>query len=87
MIEKIIANYVHKLTKQDITNFALENQIVLTNEETILIYNTIQNHWKELIFQDHNTILNQIKSKINLNTYKKMEELIILYKRKYKNYL
>ena len=87
MIEKIIEKYVSKLEKKDIINFATENCIKLNDNEVNLLYDNIKLHWRELIFKDHKVILEKLNNKIDSNTYKKIEELIILYKDRYKNYL
>lgn len=87
MIEKFLANYIAKLQKQDIVNFALKNCITLTKQETDLIYASIKSDWRELIFGNYKTILERNKDKIDSNTYHKIEELILLYKNKYKSYL
>lgn len=87
MIEKLIEKYISKLEKKDIINFALENNIKLSDNEVAVIYNTIQLHWKELVFGNHEIVLKKIKDQMDSNTYKKIEELIILYKNKYQNYL
>lgn len=87
LIERLIANYVSKLKKQDIVQFALKNDINLKEEEVTIVYDIIQKYWKEIIFENHETILQKIKGKINNCTYQKIEELIILYKEKYHSYL
>ncbi len=87
MIERLIANYVSKLKKQDVIQFALKNDINLKDDEVNIVYGTIQKYWKEIIFEDHERILQKIKGKMNNNTYQKIEELIILYKEKYHSYL
>lgn len=87
MIEKIIEKYVNKLEKKDIADFAEENGIKLNKNEVDLLYDNIKLYWRELIFKDHKVILEKLNNKIDSTTYKKIEELIILYKDRYKNYL
>lgn len=87
MIEKLIEKYVNKIDKKDIIKFAEENNVTLNQNEVDLIYDNIKLHWKQIIFNDHNIVLEKIKNKINSSTYRKIEELIVLYKDKYKNYL
>ena len=87
MIEKLIEKYVSNIDKKDIIKFAEENNVTLNQNEVDLIYDNIKLHWKQIIFNDHNIVLEKIKNKINSSTYRKIEELIVLYKEKYKNYL
>lgn len=87
LIEKIIEKYVNKLEKKDIADFAEENGIKLNKNEVDLLYDNIKLYWRELIFKDHKVILEKLNNKIDSTTYKKIEELIILYKDRYKNYL
>ncbi len=87
MIERLIANYVSKLKEQDVIQFALKNDINLKDDEVRIVYGTIQKYWREIIFGNHERILQKIKGKINNGTYQKIEELIILYKEKYHSYL
>lgn len=87
MIEKIIEKYVNKLEKKDIADFSEENGIKLNKNEVDLLYDNIKLYWRELIFKDHKVILEKLNNKIDSTTYKKIEELIILYKDRYKNYL
>lgn len=87
LIEKIIEKYVNKLEKKDIADFSEENGIKLNKNEVDLLYDNIKLYWRELIFKDHKVILEKLNNKIDSTTYKKIEELIILYKDRYKNYL
>lgn len=87
MIKKFIQKHIEKLTIQDIYEFALKNGVSLKENEAQIIYSHIQNDWEELIFHDHNHILQAEKNTLERATYEKIEELIILFKNKYKNYL
>ena len=87
MVEKMIENYVYNMSKQDIIIFANKHDITLSSNEVNIIYDTIKKFWKDIVFNDHNLILNSIVDKINTTTYKKLEKLVIFYKEKYKNYL
>ena len=77
MIEKLIEKYVSKIDKKDIIKFAEENNVTLNQNEVDLIYDNIKLHWKQIIFNDHNIVLEKIKNKISSSTYRKIEELIV----------
>ncbi len=87
MIKKFIQKRIEKLTIQDIYDFATKNGISLKENEAKIIYSHIQQDWEELIFQDHKRILKLEQDSLEHATYEKIEELIVLFKNKYKNYL
>lgn len=87
MIERLIKKYVNELTINDVDLFAKQNNIILNEHELSIIYNTIKNDWYTIIFKDYKSIFKKIESDIDSNKLKKIEDLLLLYKDKYKNYL
>ena len=87
MKEKIIQRYVDMLTKEDIVKFASTQNEILTNNEVDFLYNIIKKEWKTIIFGDYRIILNQYKNNLSVDKWNKIENLIIEYKEKYKNFL
>ena len=87
MIKNLIAKHIQNLTTEDIYDFALKNDVSLNSSEADIIYTYIKKYWEQLIFHDHNIILDKVKDSLEPSTYKKINELIIFYKNKYKNYL
>ncbi|MCI5552958.1 MAG: hypothetical protein MR388_03885 [Tenericutes bacterium] len=87
MKEKIIQKYVDMLTKEDIVKFASFQNEILTNNEVDFLYNIIKKEWKTIIFGDYRIILNQYKNNLSVDKWNKIENLIIEYKEKYKNFL
>ena len=79
---KLIEHYINKLTKEDIIEFSIKNDIILNNDELIYLYKIIKEKYKILLNGD-TSIFNEIKDNININTYNKIIELY----NKYKNYL
>lgn len=79
---KLIEHYINKLTKEDIIDFSIKNDIILNNDELIYLYKIIKEKYKILLNGD-TSIFNEIKDNININTYNKIIELY----NKYKNYL
>ena len=82
MNKLIIINYIKKLTKNDISNYCLKNNIPLSNEELDIIYYYIKNRYNEFLNGKDIEILNEIKFKIKSATYNKMLELYNIYKNK-----
>lgn len=87
MIEKLIENYVNKLSYNDIDLFGRKNNIILTDEEIIYLYKTIKKNWKIILYDNPAEILNEAKQTFNNEKYAKIESLLYEYKEKYKNYL
>lgn len=79
---KLIEHYINKLTKEDIIDFSIKNDIILNNDELIYLYKIIKEKYKLLLNGD-TSIFNEIKDNININAYNKIIELY----NKYKNYL
>ena len=46
----LISEYVNRMQKQDVNNFAIKQGITLDNEELDIIYNYIKNNYKTLIY-------------------------------------
>ena len=74
MKENIIKEYINKITISDISRFASNNNINLNNEELNIIYKYVKNDWKTIIYGNYNSILNDLKSKIDIDKYKKIEQ-------------
>ena len=69
MKEFIIKQYIDKITKKDVYDFGLKNNITLNNNNLDIIYNCIKKDWKQIVFGDVTPIL--IKLKIYIISLKK----------------
>lgn len=78
----LITEYVNRLKKEDINNFALKQGIILDNEELEVIYTYIKKNYKTIIYGNPKNILLEIKSKVKPLTYNKIENLYIKFKDK-----
>lgn len=86
MIEKFIINYIDKMTKDDISDFATKYNITLNENEIVFIYNNIKKKWRDLIYGNPTPIFIELK-KISPSNYEQIERLYFEFKDKYKNYL
>ena len=85
MYEYLISQYVKKISVTDIINFGIKNNIeVSTNDAKILLHYLI-NNYKELISDNPNNILKEIKRKIDPITYDKAYKLYLNYRNQYLN--
>lgn len=77
---KIIEEYINKLTKEDINNYAKKQEIILDKEELDIVYNYIKTNYKNIIYYPIKKTLSEIKYKVKPLTYTKIEELMTKYK-------
>ena len=82
----IIKKYIDKLSIQNINNFALNNNIVLTEKELEYMYNLIKNNWEQILSND-DSILLKLNGNVDNESIKKIEKLYYEYKKKYRDYL
>ena len=87
MFKYYIEKYINNMSIDDVYNFSFKNNIELTENEAVLIFNYVKKRWEDILYSNHYVILYEIKNNIRPNVYKKLDELIIFYKEKYKNYL
>ena len=87
MLNKLIDQYVSRLTKADINNFGLKNDIKLDDNALDIIYHHIKNDYKTLIYSNPKPILDNVKQNVDASTYQKIENLYLKFYDKYKNYL
>ena len=82
----LISEYVNRMQKQDVNNFALKQGITLDNEELDIIYNYIKNNYKTLIYGNPKVRLEEIKYQVKPLTYNKIENLYMQFKDKIDNF-
>lgn len=87
MINRLIEQYVNRMTKNDIIVFANKNGIELNEGEVKIIYNHIKKNWKTIVYGNPREILDDIKQNFDNMTYNRIENLYMNFKEKYKNYL
>ena len=81
MYKKLIESYVNKLTITDIKNFTLNQKISISDKDIDTIFFYIKNYWQIIYEKDPTLIFNDIKTKVEPNTY----NIIIEYYNNYKN--
>lgn len=78
----LISEYVNRLKKSDVENFALKQGIVLESSELDIVYNYIKSNYKTIIYGNPKEILLEIKEKVSPLTYSKIENLYEKFKDK-----
>lgn len=83
MKERLINEYVNRMTLEDVNNFALKNGIILKDKEVKVIYDHIKNNWRTIVFGNPRGILDDLKEKLDSTSYQKVESLYIYFKNRY----
>lgn len=76
----IIEPYINNISKNDINNFAIKNNINLNNNELDFIYNFIKNRYKEVLSNPNNFSLARYKNNFSSENFVKINGLINRYK-------
>ena len=76
----LVEPYINNMTKQDIYNFGLKNNINLNNNELDFIYNFIKTRYKEVLNNPNNFSLSRYKNNFSNENFIKINGLINRYK-------
>ena len=82
----LIKNYVDKLTVDKLKEFALKNDIYLSENEFEYLLDLIKNNFDDILVQE-NKYLDLVKENVNPEAFVKIKELFLYYKNRYKGYL
>lgn len=85
-MNSLIKQYINKITINNINDFAIKNNIILSKKELDIFYDIIKNHY-ENILSNEKDIKNYLKQNITKENYEKVIPLYESYKEKYSNYL
>lgn len=78
----LLKNYVDRLKKEDIVNFAIKKNILLDKNELEVVYHNIKTRFKD-IYDDGLKVIEENKNSLKETTYKKLKELYENTKRNY----
>ena len=87
MVDKLISEYVSRMSLKDIDKFSKSHGIILKDSELKLVYKYIKNDWRTIIYGNPRGILDELKISLDSFTYQKIEELYIHFKDKFNSYL
>jgi len=85
-MKSLIKNYIDKLTVDNLKEFALKNDINLTDSELQYLLNLTKENFEDILVNE-DKYLNLIQNKINPQEFVKIKDLFLYYKNKYKGYL
>ena len=85
MQEYLIREYLKKINVDDIIDYAKKNNYNITYSDATILLSYAKKYYHEFISGDPTSILKEIKSKINPDTYKIAYKMYIEAKLKYLN--
>lgn len=84
MYEKLIEQYIKRLSLKDINDFANKKNIILNKNEDKKIYNFINTYWKDIYKGNTSNAFSKLKKEVNENTYNTIINLYNEFKDKIK---
>lgn len=78
----LLKNYVDRLKREDIVNFAIKKNILLDKNELEVVYHNIKTRFKD-IYDDGLKVIEENKNSLKETTYRKLKELYENTKRNY----
>lgn len=85
-MHKLIENYIQNIRKKDIYDFALKNDILLTEKEQDILYHYLQNNWEEILYGNSRDFFS-LENQIDKDKFLKIKDLFDVYFEKYHNLL
>jgi hypothetical protein len=82
-----ISQYISRLTKEDVKQFAIKNNIYLNDQELDIIYQNLKEHWETVLYGNPTPLFKQLKTKLSTESYQKGITLYEYYHNLYKDYL
>ena len=76
-----------KLTKEDVNNFAIKNNVTFSEEELNFTYDFVNKNWKTILGNHGMFDMSRYKEKFSEENYNKMQILVKQYTFKYRDYL
>ncbi len=83
----IIERYINNLNKEQVNNFALNNNINLSGLELDFVYVFVKKNYKEFLKNPSLLNIDRYKNKFSEENFIKIKKLFNEYSSKYSNYL
>ena len=87
MHKLLIESYIKQVTKNDIYNFAYNNNIILNEKDIDILYHYLKNNWQDFLYGDSETIIQELEGKISSDKVFALKKLYTFYLNKYQNFL
>ncbi|MGN0973107.1 MAG: hypothetical protein ACI4OT_00025 [Bacilli bacterium] len=86
MYNNLIKKYLNILTKEDIKKYSLKNNIILSDSEIDILYDTLKNNNNIdlLLSNNYDVVFKKIEPYLNNKNYVKIKNIFLEYKNKFK---
>ena len=78
---------MNRLTKEQVQEFAIKNQVNLSESELDFVYDFAKKNWQYILSNHGNIDISRYKNRFSEENYLKIQKLIKEYALKYANYL
>ena len=85
-MKSLLKNYIEKLTLDELRSFGQKHGINISQDEYQFILDLVQGNFEDML-NNEDKYLNILEEKINPVEFKKIKDLFLEYKNKYKGYL
>ena len=82
-----IENYIKQIDKKSIYNFALQNNINLTEKDVNILYHYLHNNWQDLLYGNQERVFFDLSKEIDEENFFMIKSLFKYYFDKYQNLL
>lgn len=86
MYEIIIRDYINKLTEKDIIEYGRKKNIRISEEDSKVLYLYAKNYWREFYRDVPNDLINELKEKLEPNTFNDLFKIYKNIKKKQANF-
>ena len=86
-MRNIINNFMNKLKLEDISNFATNKGITLSENELVFTYEFIKKNWESILGNPKLFNIDRYKSNYTQDNFIKIKKIYKEYLQKYSNYL
>ena len=83
----LIKAYMGRMTIQDVNNFAISKNIILSAEELQFVYDFISKNWEQVVKNPKLLNLDRYKNRFSSENFEKIKKLFLEYSSRYSSFI
>ena len=83
----LIKAYMGRMTIQDVNNFAISKNIILSAEELQFVYDFISKNWEQVVKNPKLLNLDRYKNHFSPENFEKIKKLFLEYSSRYSSFI
>ncbi len=83
----LIKAYMGRMTIQDVNNFAISKNIILSAEELQFVYDFISKNWEQVVKNPKLLNLDRYKNRFSPENFEKIKKLFLEYSSRYSSFI